>query len=281
MKKISLLFLFGLVFTLGVQTRAVYTPSATETQQLAAIKNTLNTVSNSDLLGYYQQFASLAQQVAGHDEKLDYFLQNLRDYSYSQFSSQKNIAKQSARAGNADFVNELKDKLLIDGEISNSCLGYYNMIDNLSFANDFPTALSMAMRWRESTCGFVLPKNGDGPFQIVTKDYGTGEMTTQIFSQTLQDFFDFSKNKIQRYNNANSADGLAISLAYTGASLVDLLRFSALYNGLSGSTVYGDIQPAQPKYFREGYSNSIWTGEVKKDGILSTYIKALQWELKQ
>ena len=43
----------------------------------------------------------------------------------------------------------------------------------MSFANDFPTALTIAVWFRESTCGYYLPKNGDGPFQIVSKDYGT------------------------------------------------------------------------------------------------------------
>jgi hypothetical protein len=53
-------------------------------------------------------------------------------------------------------------------------------------------------------------------------------------------------------------------VSYTGASYTDLLRFAALYNGLSGSTVYGEIAPAAPKYFFEGYATDVWTGESKK-----------------
>jgi hypothetical protein len=34
---------------------------------------------------------------------------------------------------------------------------------------------------------------------------------------------------------------------------------------LSGATVYGEIAPAAPKYFFEGYANETWTGESKKD----------------
>ena len=82
--------------------------------------------------------------------------------------------------------------------------------------------------------------------------------------QTVQDFFDFSKGKIDWYNERNANDGLSINLSYDNASQRDLLRFAALYNGLSGSTVYGEIAPAAPKYFWEGYENDVWTGESKK-----------------
>ncbi|MEI7557984.1 MAG: hypothetical protein WCJ45_04055 [bacterium] len=46
-------------------------------------------------------------------------------------------------------------------------------MDTISFANDFPTALTIATRYRETNCGYYLPGNGDGPFQILSKDYGT------------------------------------------------------------------------------------------------------------
>ncbi|MDR2540555.1 MAG: hypothetical protein LBD11_01935 [Candidatus Peribacteria bacterium] len=68
-------------------------------------------------------------------------------------------------------------------------------------------------------------------------------------------------------------------MGYTGATQTDLLRFSALYNGLSGATVYGKITPASPKYFREGYENDVWTGTHKKDGIFAEYLKIIKWEL--
>jgi hypothetical protein len=134
----------------------------------------------------------------------------------------------------------------------------------LSFAYNFPTALTIAVRYRESTCSYALPKNGDGPFQIISKDYGTDVITEDIFLQTIADFLDFAQDKIDWYNERNQESGLSINLSYTGASYTDLLRFAALYNGLSGFTVYGEISPAAPKYFFEGYSNTIRTGESKK-----------------
>ena len=63
------------------------------------------------------------------------------------------------------------------------------------FANNFPTALTIATRYRETHCGYYLPSNGDGPFQILSKDYGTGEINEDTFTQSIQDFIDFSKGK--------------------------------------------------------------------------------------
>ena len=59
-------------------------------------------------------------------------------------------------------------------------------MDTLSFANNFPTALTIATRYREANCGYYLPANGDGPFQILSKDYGTGQITEAKFLQTAK-----------------------------------------------------------------------------------------------
>jgi hypothetical protein len=75
------------------------------------------------------------------------------------------------------------------------------MLDLISFANNFPTALTIATRYRESSCGYYLPANGDGPFQIISKDYGTGQITDSIFYQTVQDFIDFSQAKWTQYKS--------------------------------------------------------------------------------
>jgi hypothetical protein len=68
-------------------------------------------------------------------------------------------------------------------------------LDNLSFAYDFPTAVTLAVWYRESNCGYYLPSNGNGPFQITSKDYGTGSLTQSGFIQAVEDFLVFAKNK--------------------------------------------------------------------------------------
>jgi hypothetical protein len=36
--------------------------------------------------------------------------------------------------------------------VSDYCLWRYNTLDNMSFANNFPTALTIAVWYRESSC---------------------------------------------------------------------------------------------------------------------------------
>jgi hypothetical protein len=50
----------------------------------------------------------------------------------------------------------------------------------------------MATWYRESTCAYYLPSNGDGPFQIVNADYGTGDMDEKVFVNTITDFLEFA-----------------------------------------------------------------------------------------
>ncbi|MBQ7074587.1 hypothetical protein IJM86_06160 [bacterium] len=184
------------------------------------------------------------------DERLGYLFANLRDYSYTQFANRKNVAKQSSRTAHQEFFDRYKENLLLNGELDENCIGWYNSIDNWSYAYDFPTALTISIWWRESSCGYYLPKNGDGPFQIVSKDYGTGEITKEIFYDTIKDFLLFARSKIDRYNR-NNDETRQITLSYTGATYEDLIRFSALYNGLDKGTVVGDVMPKSLKYFFE------------------------------
>lgn len=145
----------------------------------------------------------------------------------------------------------------------------------MSFAYDFPTPLTLAIRYRESSCGFYLPKNGDGPFQIVSKDYGSGPINRPLFEQTVRDFLEFSKKKIERYNSKNP--DTPILLSYKDYTYQDLYKFAGLYNGLSGGMVYGDIAPAVPKYFFERMPGVFEKG--KKNGLFPQFLRVLEWEL--
>ncbi|MDR0369306.1 MAG: hypothetical protein LBH96_01905 [Candidatus Peribacteria bacterium] len=99
-----------------------YSPTTTDTQQLNKIKGVLNTVSSNDLRNYYQQFSKLQKAVYTQDDRLNYLLTNLRDYSYNQFSILKNLAKQQSRPEKTDFLNTYKDNILLDQEVYTNCL---------------------------------------------------------------------------------------------------------------------------------------------------------------
>ena len=77
---------------------------------------------------------------------------------------------------------------------------------------------------------------------------------------------------------ANADDNLTIDLAYDAYSYTGILRHGALYNSLSGGTVYGEIQPTAPGYVFDNYGEA-YSGKLR-DGIMATFIKTLEWELQ-
>jgi hypothetical protein len=175
------------------------------------------------------------------------------------------------------LLSEYVSSLANAEELTENCYWWYNTLDNLSYAYDFPTALTIAVWYRESSCWYYLPKNWDWPFQIVNKDYWNWEITKEIFEQTIRDFLEFSWNKINWYNSKNP--DTPIVLWYRSFNYADLYKFAGLYNGLSGSTVYWDIAPANEKYFLEKMS---WEYENwKKNWLFLQFLKVLEWELKQ
>lgn len=93
----------------------------------------------------------------------------------------------------------------------------------------------------------------------------------------IQDFLLFSKNKISWYNKRNP--DTPITLSYQELSQKDLLKFAALYNGLSGGTVYGDIQPAAPRYFRDKMQTDY--ADAKRNGLFAQVLRVLEREVMQ
>jgi hypothetical protein len=140
----------------------------------------------------------------------------------------------------------------------------------MAYANNYPTALLMATWFRESTCGYYLPKNWDGPFQIVSKDYWTGAITEEIFRQSVQDFIDFSRNKYWAYKSR-----VNINLTYTGFEYTWIISHAALYNG--GYYSGGIILPVNPRYVFDWYGEQYsW---ATRYGLFPKFLKLLEWEV--
>lgn len=146
---------------------------------------------------FYSQIKSLQSQF-GFDERLTYILGQLASEMYAPIQTEKTKAKASSKQFKQEFLALYNTGIKTLPEFD-SCTGRYNTMDTISFANNFPTALTIAIWYRESNCGYYLPGNGDGPFQIVSKDYGTGAISEDIFIQSVQDFIDFSKAKRTQY----------------------------------------------------------------------------------
>lgn len=274
MKKIISLVIIGLFFGYVV----AYTPTSQDVTQIISLKNQLDSISSGnmkDKWDFYAQLKTLQEQFASH-EQLNYYLDALGLYLITQVNTKKTEVKFNSKLQKQAFVEQLSGWFSQDITTADTCTGWYNTIDSISFANNFPTALTIATRYRELNCGYYMPANGDGPFQIISKDYGTWAITEAKFLSAIQDFIDFSKAKHLQYKTK-----LWISLTYTWFTWTGLVYHSALYNGgtITWNTVNGYIiTPNKPHYVYDGYGQA-YSGAARY-GLLPKFLKILDWELK-
>ncbi len=255
---------------------AAYTLTWDQLKQFNSQKVTISQASDSGLWSYYTQLSKW-YDILKADDRLATVSSGLRDYAYSLLDSRRNLAKQQSVALKTTFIDEYEDDISIDLDFpKDKCTWWYNTIDNISFANDFPTALTIAVWYRESGCGYYLPSNGDGPFQIVNEDYWTWEITEEIFKQTIQDFIDFSKNKIEKYNNRAWDDYPEINISYKSFDYSGVVNYLALYNWWIRT--WGMVQPNAPQYVFDGYGED-YSGS-KKYWTFPMFLKTLEWEVE-
>jgi len=76
------------------------------------------------------------------------------------------------------------------------------------------------------------PWNGDGLFQIVSHDYGTGAIGVPELLEQTQHFIDFCYAKRAVYKKVRRFDDVPVQITYEGWSLQDLRKQSVLYNGM-------------------------------------------------
>jgi len=272
MKKIFFSALVGICTLWIFQITSAYNPSSGDTQQVNLLKTQLDIISSGnmqDVWSFYSQIKILLKNYWS-DEQLNWMLSQINVHLYDKLTREKNKAKIISKQAKQEFlatyltsdIKEISEKL--------SCTGRYNTLDNISFAYNFPTALTIATRYRETSCGYYLPANGDGPFQIVSKDYGTWEITEELFTKSVEDFITFSKAKHTQYKTK-----LWINLTYTGFDWTGLVNHAGLYNGglISGNIV----NPYAPKYLRDGYGLE-YSGAVRH-GLIPKFLKTLQWEI--
>ena len=278
MKKFLLTWLV-VWFTLSAISFAAYTPSENDAQSLTSLKTQLDSVieNNIDLWDFYNQIVNLQADYSSN-ERLNYMFEDLKYHLYSDkknknaLSKQKSDAKATSKDSKQEFLDTYNTWFSVEIEDSlKNCTWWYKTLDDISFAYDFPTALTIAVWYRESTCAYYLPNNGDWPFQILSKDYGTGEITSKQFIQTIMDFMEFSKNKLARYDGQLSGE-----LSYNSFDMTWVLNFIALYNWWFKS--WNVIIPNNYKYAYDGYGEEYsW---AKKYGIVPQMLKVLEWELE-
>ncbi len=261
----------------GTWSFADYLPTSADATALATLRTQLDTISSGNMEAkahMYIQLKTLAEQYP-HHEKLRYYLNALSSHLLTHINTEKTKAKASSKANKEAFVTAYISGISKEITDPDTCTWWYNTLDSLSFAYNFPTAMTLAVWYRESNCGYYLPANGNGPFQIITKSYGTGTITEGIFLQTIRDYLVFSKNKYQAYSSR-----LWPMISYTWFTFTGLVNYAALYNGwtLTWSADSGySVQPNNPKYVYDGYGEA-YSGATRY-GIIPKFIKLLQREL--
>lgn len=223
MKKYLLIIVSLLFFGYSI---ASYIPTAQDKTQVSKLQTTLDNIigkNNKDLRSYLDQIDILRSRFAVNT-KIGYMLQELYEHLRVKLDLQKDAAKLASYNHKVEFLNQYSGDIIKTINEPDRCTRQYQLVDDLSFVYNQPTAVTLATRYRETTCRWYLPGNGDGPFQIVNKDYGSGELTQQLFKQTLIDYLEFAQNKFNRFERANSKSGLKIDLSYTGLNFTGIVR---------------------------------------------------------
>ncbi len=171
-----------------------------------------------------------------------------------------------------EFYNTYRGFVMSDDvDLPEQCFTYYNEIDQIAQANDFPTALIIAMRYREHTCYFDNPANGRGNFQITSHYYEPGEITWDEFAEQIQNFINFSRAKRARYDNLQLWDEESIELTYDSFDLQWVRKHAILYNGIKTGTT-----PETNDYANHNFGD----GPDGKDGIVAAFLKVLKWQIE-
>lgn len=281
MKKIVLLLAWLFFFGSSI---FAYTPTPEDTQRTQGLINALDTFIAGDvsvLWRFYSQLLDI-NDVFANDERMNYKIGVIRDHLHAKLQTMKTSKLLDGKIQKESFVANYSSGIIQDHSIPQKCRDRRQYMDDISFVHNLPTAITMATWYAESTCGFYLPVHptygSNWPFQIITKDYGTGEMTESLFRQTVQDFVWFAWSKINSYEKSNKAAWLKVNLTYDSFDFTGVVRFGSLYNGLSWSTIKWDIQPMKRWYVFNNYEPQY--ASAVRHGLMPMFIESLARELE-
>lgn len=277
MKKIRVLLLS--ILLLGYSS-AEYQPTEKDKSNITQVTQVLDTVIAGDRLrlrNFKKQIHNLVR-LYSMNEKLYYMLSEIDAFLEKKLTDRKAQVKLASSEERRSFVEQYKPGVSTwEDEIDEGCREHYDIIDDLSFVYDQPTPLVIATWFRESNCGYYLPKNTRWPFQITSKNYGSGDISPELFRQTVEEYLQFVANKYAMYHNANKKTWETVNLSYTQRTLSGIVSHAALYNGLSWANIWWIIEPSNPKYLYDNYGSDF--SGATRDGVLTTFLKTANREL--
>ena len=212
----------------------------TDVQDIITIVDSSKNPSESLVQRYYA-FEDLRQEIRfqySSPPLLSKTLSNLdliTDKLREELDLRKSLASQNKTIPSR--VDQYRSGVVTNNKpLDKPCPQYETLVDDWSFAFDLPPSLVMATWLMESGCSRYRPNNGDGIFQITSKDYGTGKMNTGYRIWMVYDFNDFLRAKFLRYQKTNNLPQV-LDMNYSYISYTGAVEFGALYNGLSGGKI--------------------------------------------
>lgn len=164
-------------------------------------------------------------------------------------------------------------------KVPEKCTIYYDEIDTIWKEYNFPTALIIAIWWKETNCWLYNPANGWWPFQITSSYHNPWDITFEEFKNDVIEFINFSKNKWNFFNTNTYvnykqrfwSENLAIT--YDTYTLRELQIHSILYNWVTSTTTLNWNSFANNNLNK----NVIWTS----DWVVTRFLKILNWKINR
>lgn len=277
----SLTKYFFSVYTMGCIWLSMFVSSVFAQETVSTVDDILTHISKEprpreSLVQWYYAIDDLTQAVQTQAPQSSSLtkLNTIRSALRKELDRKKSLLIQTS--GALSLLSQYRDGMLTrDRALEKNCTQQYTIADDRSYALDLPTSLVIATWLMESGCAWSRPSNGDGIFQIVSKDYGAGLISTGHRIWMMYDFNDFVRAKFAWYQKANNLTG-SLPFSYQHIDYDSVVKFGALYNGLAGGTVRGTIYPAAPNYvfgkLNDDYSSAV------KDGLLVRILKVLKYK---
>ncbi len=248
-----------------------YTPSPSFQRQVEEsqeiIQQHLNQTHHDEIDELKQRFQDAKSQFKGNPKILYAISQRIETIQNHKHQVDDSFETVSS----SEFFDRYWGDIVSDLNLSDRCTKYYDEIDEIAQANNFPTELVIATWYREYSCILWNPDNGDGPFQILSKDYEPGEISIDEFQDAIQDFIDFSKDKRHYFHNNPALrerfEETNIDINHDSYSLRDIRLHSILYNGIISWTTLENNMYANGNLSPE-YSSP-------RDGIVTSLLKVI------
>lgn len=195
------------------------------------------------------------------------------DHQKGNLTGEVFLPDQSKRLTKAEFYGIYGPYITSSKEFPERCFEGYEELDTLARQKDFPTVLIIAARYKESGCNLQNPRNGDGLFQIVAHDYGTGEISIAWLLEQAEHFIDFSNAKRERYKKLQRFDDVPVQITYDGRTLQDIRKQAVLYNGMAAGVTLENSW-----YANNGFAWYARPDISSQDWLVTMLLKAIAQE---